>query len=53
MELGKHVYNIISVISDDVGSMRIAWIGSFFLAAAAAMIFAGFVTLFIDLPLPP
>jgi hypothetical protein len=50
MGLGKHAYDVISPV--DVGSMRTTWIGGFFLAAGAAMIFAGFVTLFIDPPLP-
>jgi len=49
--LGKHAYNVIA--PDHGGSMRTAWIGGFFLAAGAAMVFAGFVTLFIDPPLPP
>ena len=50
MGLGKHAYNVISPV--DVGSMRTTWIGGFFLAARAVMIFTGFVTLFIDPPLP-
>ena len=51
--LGKHAYNIIFLVSVEIGSMRTAWIGGFFLAVGAAIIFAGFVTLFIDPPLPP
>jgi len=50
MGLGTHAYDVISPV--DVGSMRTTWIGGFFLAAGAAVIFAGFVTLFIDPPLP-
>jgi hypothetical protein len=46
--LGKHAYNVMSLVPDDVGGMRTAWIGGFALAAGAAMIFAGFVTVFID-----
>jgi hypothetical protein len=49
--LSKYAYNVITPI--EVGSMHTAWIGGFFLAAGAGMIFAGFVTLFIDPPLPP
>jgi hypothetical protein len=51
MGLGKYAYYIIDRV--DVASMRPAWIGGFFLGAGAAMIFAGFVTLFIDPPFPP
>ena len=53
--LGKRAYGIIlPVLGDvDVGGMRTAWIGGFVLAAGAAMIFAGFVALIIDPPLPP
>ena len=50
--LGKHAYNVISLVPADVGGMRTAWIGGFGLAAGAAMIFAGFVTVFIGPPLP-
>ena len=50
-ELGKYAYDIIAPV--DIGSMRAAWVGGFFLGARAGMIFAGFVTLFIDPPLPP
>jgi hypothetical protein len=50
--LGKRAYNVISIIPADVGGLRTAWIGGFVLAAGAAMIFAGFVTVFIDPPLP-
>ena len=53
MGLGKHAYNVISLVRGDVGDMRTPWIGGFVLAAGAALIFAGFVTLFIDPPLPP
>ena len=45
-------YVIISFASVDVGSMRAAQIGGFFLAAGAAMIFALFVHLIITPPLP-
>jgi hypothetical protein len=50
MGLGRYAYDVIAPV--DVGSMRTAWMGGFFLGAGAAMIFAGFVTLFIDPPLP-
>ena len=52
MGLGKHAYDVISLVAADVGGMRTAWIGGFVLAAGAAMIFAGFVTIFFDPPLP-
>jgi len=48
MGLGQHAYSVISLMPSDVREMRTAWIGSFVLAAGAVMIFAGFVTLFID-----
>jgi hypothetical protein len=53
MGLGKRAYDVISLVPGDLGGMRTAWIGGFVLAAGAAMIFAGFVTLLIDPPLPP
>lgn len=54
MGLGKHTaYVVISLVSGDIGGMRAAQICGFFLAAETAMIFAGFVTLFIDPRLPP
>jgi hypothetical protein len=52
MGLGKHTYDVISLVQADMGGMRTAWVGGFALAAGAAMIFAGFVTIFIDPPLP-
>ena len=51
--LGKRAYGIILPSLGDVGGMRTAWMGGFVLAAGAAMIFAGFVALIIDPPLPP
>jgi predicted metal-binding membrane protein len=48
----KHAYGIIPLVSLDVGGMRTAQIGGLFLAAGPAMIFSGFVALFIDPPLP-
>ncbi|KIM49887.1 hypothetical protein M413DRAFT_15651 [Hebeloma cylindrosporum] len=53
MGLGKRAYDVIVLVPDDIGGMRAAWIGGFVLAAGAATIFAGFVTIFIDPPLPP
>jgi hypothetical protein len=53
MGLGKYAYDVIILVPGDVGGMRTPWVGGFVLAAGAAMIFAGFVTLFIDPPLPP
>jgi len=53
MGLGKHAYDVIFLVPGDVGGMHTPWVGGFVLAAGAAMIFAGFVTLFIDPPLPP
>jgi hypothetical protein len=50
--LGKHAYDVILLVPDDVVGMRTAWIGGFVLAAGATVIFAGFVTIFIDPPLP-
>jgi hypothetical protein len=38
---GKHVYVIISLASGELGRMRGAQIGGFFLAAGAAIIFSG------------
>jgi hypothetical protein len=52
MGLGKQAYDVILLVPSDVGSMRTPWVGGFVLAAGAAMIFAGFVTIFIDPPLP-
>jgi hypothetical protein len=51
MGLGKRAY--IVFVPGGVGDMRIPCVTSFVLAAGAAMIFAGFVTRFIDPPLPP
>ena len=51
MGLGKYAYDVI--IPVDIKSIHAAWIGGFFLGAGTATIFAGFVTLFIDPPLPP
>ena len=53
MGLGKHAYDIIILVSVDMGPLRTAWICGFLLAAGAAIIFAGFVTLLIDQPFPP
>ena len=50
--LGKRAYDVINLVPDDAGGMRAAWIGGFVLAAGAATIFAGVVTIFIDPPLP-
>ena len=51
MGLGKRAY--IVFVPGGVGGMRIPCVASFVLAAGAAMIFTGFVTRFIDPPLPP
>ena len=53
MGLGRRAYNVIVLVQGDVGGVRTAWIGGFVLAAGAATIFAGFVALFVDPPLPP
>jgi hypothetical protein len=53
MGLGKNAYNVISLVPGDAGGVHAAWIGSFVLAAGVALIFAGFVAIFIDPPLPP
>ena len=53
MGLGEHAYNVISLVQGDWGDMRAAWIGGFVFAAGAATIFAGFVTILINPPLPP
>ena len=53
MGLGKHAYLIVYLVSVGVGGMLTAWIGGFILAAGAALSFAGFMTLFINPPLPP
>ena len=53
MGLGEGAYDVISLVPADFGEMRIAWIGGFVLAAGAAAIFAGFVTILINPPLPP
>ena len=53
MGLGKHAYDIIILVSVDMEPLRTAWICGFLLAAGAAIIFAGFVTLLIDQPSPP
>ena len=50
--ISKHAYGIIPLVSLDMGGMRNAQIGGLFLAAGLAMIFAGFVALFINPPLP-
>ena len=52
MRLGKHAYDVIFLVPGDMEGMRTAWIGGFVLAAVAAIIFAGFVAMFIE-PLPP
>ena len=51
MGLGERAY--IVFVPGGVGGMRNPCIASFTLAARAAMIFTGFVTHFIDPPLPP
>lgn len=51
MGLSKHAY--IVFVPGGVGGMCTPCVISFVLAAGAAMIFAGFVTHFIDPPLPP
>ena len=53
MGLGKHAYDIIILVSVDMEPLRTAWICGFLLAAGAAIIFVGFVTLLIDQPSPP
>ena len=51
--LGNRAYDVITLVPADLGEMRTSWIGGFVLAAGAATIFAGFVTILIDPPLPP
>ncbi|KDR76728.1 hypothetical protein GALMADRAFT_66963 [Galerina marginata CBS 339.88] len=51
--LGKGAYNVILLTPEDAVAMRTAWIGGFTLAAGAAAIFSGFISLFTDPPLPP
>jgi hypothetical protein len=53
MGLGRHAYDIIFLVSVEMGPMSTAWIGGFFLAAGTSIIFAGFVTLLIDRPFLP
>ena len=53
MGLGKRAYDVISLMPGDAGGMRAAWIGGFVLAAGAAMIFTGFVTILLNPPFPP
>ena len=48
MGLGKRAYYVILLVPGDVGGVRTAWICGSVLATGAAMIFAGFVALFID-----
>lgn len=48
MGFSKRAYYVILLVPGDVGGVRTAWIGGSVLAAGAAMIFAGFVALFID-----
>ncbi|TFK32299.1 hypothetical protein BDQ12DRAFT_707705 [Crucibulum laeve] len=50
--LGKHAYNVMEPTAVDVTDMRIAWIGGVCLAGGTAVIFTGFVNLFINPPLP-
>jgi hypothetical protein len=53
MAVGRDAaYVIISLASEDMGSILAAQIGGFFLAAGAAMIFALFVRLVITPPIP-
>ncbi|KDR76727.1 hypothetical protein GALMADRAFT_67357, partial [Galerina marginata CBS 339.88] len=51
--LGKSAYYAILLTPEDAVAMRAAWIGGFSLAAGAAAIFSGFISLFTDPPLPP
>ena len=51
--LGKNAYNVITLLPSDVGGVQAAWIGGFVLAAGVSIIFAGFVAVLIDPPLPP
>ena len=51
--LGKGAYDVIILTPGDMVSMRAAWIGGFSLAVGTAATFAGFVSLFVDPPLPP
>jgi hypothetical protein len=50
--LGKNAYNVISLLPGDGEGVHVAWIGGFVLAAGVAIIFGGFITVFIDPPLP-
>jgi hypothetical protein len=51
--LGKNAFNVIALVPGDAAAVHAAWIGGFVLAAGVALIFAGFVAVFIDPPLPP
>ena len=51
--LGKSAYELIIWMPGDVANIRAAWIGGFSLATGTAAIFAGFVSLFVNPPLPP
>ncbi|KDR68501.1 hypothetical protein GALMADRAFT_146176 [Galerina marginata CBS 339.88] len=51
--LGKGGYDVIVLTPENAVAMRAAWIGGFSLAAGAAAIFSGFISLFINPPLPP
>lgn len=45
-------YNVIEPLLSDVSEMRAAWIGGVCLAGGTAIIFIGFVNMYIDPPLP-
>jgi hypothetical protein len=50
--LGAQAFNVIILNHEDITGMKGAWIGGAFLAASSAVIFVGFVNLFINPALP-
>ncbi|KAJ7071987.1 hypothetical protein C8F01DRAFT_1102091 [Mycena amicta] len=51
--LGRRAYDVIDLVPGDISTMKRAWIGAIVLAGGAAVLFSGWVQIFVDPPLPP
>jgi hypothetical protein len=49
---GKSAFYVVKLMSGDVPPMKNAWIGGVCLAGVTAVLFVGFVNVFINPPLP-
>lgn len=51
--LGSFAYDVIDLVPGDVATMKAAWIGGVALASGCSALFVGWISVFINPPLPP